>query len=243
MKELINKWYRNHSLIYKVLLFISTTFLIVYLFPKSGKFKYNFDKGKPWQSENLYAPFDFAIKKSDEELKKEKVEIAKNSGIYFTLDSQIKKDVFNNYDLKFKTVFQDVEENKTKLYTAGKAILNSIYEFGLIEENYNYPPEKKVVLLEEQKQKDIINYDQLVKMDQLRINLEKAIDDKGYTQYKTIFLSLFFDVINPNVKLNKSLTDNSLKEDMDNISPTRGSIENETLIISKGELVEGNKFD
>jgi len=70
MKDFINKLYKNHSLIYKVLLFIATTFLIVYLFPKSGKFKYSFEKGKPWQSENLYAPFDFAIKKSDEEILK-----------------------------------------------------------------------------------------------------------------------------------------------------------------------------
>ena len=68
MNDLINKWYRNHALVYKVLLFLSTTFLIVYLFPKSGKFRYDFDKGKPWQSESLLAPFDFAIKKSSEEL-------------------------------------------------------------------------------------------------------------------------------------------------------------------------------
>ena len=69
MQDLINKLYKNHSFIYKGLLFICTTVLIVYLFPKSGKFKYNFEKGKPWQSENLYAPFDFAIKKSDEEIR------------------------------------------------------------------------------------------------------------------------------------------------------------------------------
>jgi len=57
MKDFINTLYKNHSLAYKLLLFISTTFLIVYLFPKSGKFKYGFERGKPWQSENLYAPW------------------------------------------------------------------------------------------------------------------------------------------------------------------------------------------
>ena len=68
MNRIINKWYKNHALIYKVILFLSTTFFIVYLFPKSGKFKYSFDKGKPWQSESLYAPFNFAVKKTKEEL-------------------------------------------------------------------------------------------------------------------------------------------------------------------------------
>ena len=91
MKDFINKLYRNHSLIYKGLLFICTTFLIVYLFPKSGKFKYNFEKGKPWQSENLYAPFDFAIKKSDEEISKGKARtITDNSILYFDIDNTVK---------------------------------------------------------------------------------------------------------------------------------------------------------
>lgn len=243
MKELINKWYRNHALVYKVLLFISTTFLIVYLFPKSGKFKYNFDRGKPWQSENLLAPFDFAIKKSEDELKKERDQVTKNSVVYFSLNNDIYNDVFDNYDTKFKDVFEEVNADKRKLYNAGKSVLNDIYQYGLIEENANYPPEKKVILLEDQKQKEITTYDQLAKMDQLRTNLEKIIDDKGYTEYKNLFLSLFFDVIKPNLKLNKSITENALEEEMSNISPTRGSIENGTLIISKGELVEGNKFD
>lgn len=42
--------------------------------------------------------------------------------------------------------------------------------------------------------------------------------------------------------LNKSITDNSLIEELDKVSLVRGSIEKETLIISKGEVVEGNKL-
>ena len=68
MKDLINLYHKNHSLIYKFFLFVLTTLVIVYLFPKSGTFKYSFEKGRPWQSENLYAPFDFAIKKSTDEI-------------------------------------------------------------------------------------------------------------------------------------------------------------------------------
>ena len=41
--------------------------LIVFIFPKDGKFKYEFQKGKPWQHVDLIAPFDFPIYKSAEE--------------------------------------------------------------------------------------------------------------------------------------------------------------------------------
>src|SRR5690606_37233041 len=105
MKDLINKWYKNHALIYKIILFIGATFLIVYLFPKSGKFKYSFDKNKPWQSENLYAPFDFAIRKSAEEIEKEKSAIVENSAVYFDLIDEVKDFVYEDYNKKFNAAF------------------------------------------------------------------------------------------------------------------------------------------
>ena len=107
VKDFVNKLYKNHSLIYKVLLFVSTVFLIVYLFPKSGKFKYNFEKGKPWQSENLYAPFNFAIKKTDEEITAEKKAITDNTVLYFNIDDAIESKVNNSYEAAFKNVFPD----------------------------------------------------------------------------------------------------------------------------------------
>ena len=64
--------------------------MIVYLFPKSGKFKYHFEKGKPWQSENLYAPFGFAIKKSAEDIATEKEVIQENATFYFERDPSVK---------------------------------------------------------------------------------------------------------------------------------------------------------
>ncbi len=68
MKNTINKLLVNHSLIYKLFLYIVTIILVVYLFPKGGQFKYEFQKGKPWEYENYYAPFDFAIKKTQAEI-------------------------------------------------------------------------------------------------------------------------------------------------------------------------------
>ena len=62
MGKLFNSINKGFSRIFRVLLFVLSAFLIIYFFPKSGKFKYNFENGRPWQSENLYAPFDFAIK-------------------------------------------------------------------------------------------------------------------------------------------------------------------------------------
>ncbi|MDB9796415.1 phosphohydrolase, partial [Flavobacteriaceae bacterium] len=89
MKNTLSTLSRNQSLLYKGFLFIAATFLILYLFPKAGQFKYDFQKGKPWQYENLYAPFSFTIKKDAVSLASEKEQIVNNAVPYFNMDMAI----------------------------------------------------------------------------------------------------------------------------------------------------------
>jgi len=244
MKNLVNKWYKNHSLFYKILLFISTTILIVYLFPKSGKFKYDFGKGKPWQSENLYAPFDFAIKKSSEELQKEQLEISYNSPVYFEIDPVVKSQVYKEYSEQFNSVFSDsIVRSNPELKNVGIAALDKIYAVGLLEENYDYVPTKEVIIVEDQTQKLRTEFSKLTKFDGFKSVVEKQLSLKNDARYRTAFVSMFFDIVTPNLTLNKSLTQNSLKDKLDAVSLVRGSVEKGTLLISKGEIVEGNKYD
>ncbi len=245
MKDFVNKLYKNHSLIYKILLFVSTTFLIVYLFPKSGKFKYSFEKGKPWQSENLYAPFDFAIKKSNEELVIEKKTITDNASPYFDVDVSVIEQSYTDYGSKFNILFSDSlgNQRKNRLLSIGSEILKRIYSRGVLDEDYKYSDDKQIIILEDRKQTETTTFSKFIKQDDLRLFIEDNIEDLNVINYKLQYLSLFFDVIKPNVALNKVITDNSLQEELDKISLVRGSIERETLIISKGEVVEGNKFE
>ena len=98
MSNIVNKLYQNNSIIYKVILFLVATVAIVYLFPKGGQFKYDFTNGQLWKYDNLYAPFDFAIQKSAEEITKEKKEIEVNSKRYFLYDFDVEKNVTINYN-------------------------------------------------------------------------------------------------------------------------------------------------
>ena len=71
MKKIFSFLTEHQSLIYKIFLFVMSTVLIIYLLPKGGQFKYDIQKGKPWQYENLYAPFSFTIKNDKATLCKE----------------------------------------------------------------------------------------------------------------------------------------------------------------------------
>ena len=246
MSEFVNRWYSNQPLIYKILLLLSTTLVIVYIFPKTGKFRYSFEKGKPWQSENLYAPFDFAIVKSAAEIQEETSFLEQSSSVFFDLDKSVKARVFENYELGFNETFQDSLEAKVPemqtLYRLGTTILDDLYKYGLLETALSYEPQHPVIILSEQTQIAKTVFENLRSLNNFRGILEKRVDDENLAQYRPAFLSLFFNIIEPNLKVNKVLTDSALQESISKISPTRGSIETGTLIISKGKVIEEEQY-
>ena len=244
MKDLINTLYRNHSLIYKALLFVTTTVLIVYLFPKSGKFRYSFEKGKPWQSENLLAPFNFAIKKSDAEINKEREAIMAQSLLYFDVDEAVKMKAIASYNEKFSSVFPDslAQPELKRLRQSGQSILEVLYKFGILSETYNFEPDRVVELLNNNVIEQRTAYNKLIAQNKVKRTIENQLIEKELIAHTVSFTSLFFDVITPNVTYNKSFTEKALQSELNKISYTRGSVEKGTLIISKGEVVEGDKF-
>lgn len=244
MKDIINKLYKNHGLIYKALLFIATTFVIVYLFPKSGKFKYSFVQGKPWQSENLYAPFDFAIAKADDELAQEIERVKTDAPLYFQRIPNIQSDALKAFDNNFETYIPDslTRGNKRQLKNQGRAILNQLYQYGVLSEEYNFKPDRRVVILEDRTQIGATDYGQLIAQGQLKAIILDKLNKQNIVGLDIPFTSLFFDVIVPNLTQNEDLTQQALQEELDKISYTRGSVARETLIVSKGEVVEGDTF-
>ena len=64
MKQFIHYIINRHQEIIKYFLILTAILLIVFWLPEGGKFKYEFSKGKVWQYEDSYAPFDFAVEKN-----------------------------------------------------------------------------------------------------------------------------------------------------------------------------------
>ena len=246
MNTLLNKWYKNHALVYKILLFFVTTLFIVYLFPKTGKFRYSFEKGKPWQSENLYAPFNFAIKKSPKEIESEQNEIKNNSPVYFEINTDIEDEVLIDYNKLFNKTFKDsnyVRNRYASLFKEGKSLINKLYAQGVLDLDYNYPDDKTVILASSNKIKKEIKYGELIELNELRQLVEEHLKNSISADKQIRMLSIFFDVIKPNVKLNKNLTQKVLEEELSNISLTRGNIEKDQLIVTKGQVVEKDQYD
>lgn len=243
MKNFFSFFTKNQSLIYKVFLYVISTVLIIYLLPKGGQFKYNIQKGKPWQYENLYAPFSFTIKKDKLALEKEKEEIRNNSVSYFDYDEEIA----TNVKLLFSELIESTFVNnfslisKTSTKRIGINILNDIYKNGVIDEIHSYS-EEKIIFLKRGNEVEEIWYKQLVSINNLDIIINTALN-KSPIKNKKVYLNVMLSrIIKPNVSLNLKLTEAGIESELKTINPNRGVIEKGGRIIAKGEVVEGNKF-
>ena len=244
MKDIMNLFHKNHSLIYKVFLFVLTTFVIVYLFPKSGTFRYSFEKGKPWQSENLYAPFDFAIKKTAEEVDLEKQQIILQSPVFFDVDTAVVATAKNEYSSAFDRLFFELPRDQVKvdLYYKGRKLLDELYESGVLQDPYDYDPDQQISILVDKTQSRVKRFDSFFLQTDLKSFVESSVEALELEAYRQRYLALFFDVVKPNTQLNKAITQVSLEERLSQIKLVRGRVDKQTLIISKGEVVQGDKY-
>ncbi|UZO80210.1 HDIG domain-containing protein [Aquimarina sp. ERC-38] len=240
MKDFLNALYKNQSLIYKGVLFISTVTLIVYLFPKGGVFKYEFTKGKPWQYDNLYAPFDFAIVKNEDELINERLKVEEQVIPYFTYDTLVYKNVLAAYPKAFRTHLKMLNEHNTseRARVFGLIILKEIYRYGILKESYDYDKDKQV-FLNKGNNAIAITFKKLLPENKVTQTITSKLNKSEYVKFKSAYLALFYDIIKPNVSLHRQLTESALQGELEKISLTRGGITKGSRIIAKGEVVEG----
>ncbi|MGB5264423.1 MAG: HDIG domain-containing metalloprotein [Lutimonas sp.] len=247
MKELINKFYQNHSLIYKVFLFLITTAVSVYFFPKGGKFKYNLQKGKPWQYENLYAPFDFSIQKSQEELTAEEEEIEQSKQLFFVVKEEVKEEVLKVYYKKIDLILQDslaLKLNKARLKSFGEKFINNVYKVGFLNkaDNSRIQSNQLITLRLGNEASDILS-DNLFTTDDLVSSIQQYFSKSNYEALENNFTSLFFEILEPNVFYDEELTNRALEEELKNRSFTKGFVAENERIISKGDMVDATKYE
>lgn len=223
---------------------MGTIFLIVFFFPKGGKFKYEFQKGKPWQYENLYAPFDFSIKKDASEIEAEKQVVKNNHVDYYNYDQEVVKAVSNSFNADFDKTFNSLnldEDKYSYLKSVGKEILTELYANGIIKKAKVTSKTKTFFLLRNNEAKEL-EFKNVTSLQSIDKTIVSVLRKKQLTSYTAKYKQLFFDIVKPNVFYNDNISKKSLNEELAKISVTRGTVDEGKLIIVKGEVVEAENY-
>jgi putative nucleotidyltransferase with HDIG domain len=165
MKNWFSKsWKKYYTTTYRILAFLLAIAIVTYLLPKTGKFRYEYTKGRPWMHNTLIAPFDFPIYKSTEELSNEKDSLLNSFRPYFVLDTSVQRQQTAPFIENFNQTLIDLQSKYPKLFEKRinkkhytKIIrdnilenLQSVYQQGIIslpEQYLNAPPTFELYLI------------------------------------------------------------------------------------------------
>jgi len=249
--------------LFRIFLFLLTLVIIVYVFPRQAKFKYEFTKGKPWMHETIIAPFDFSILKSVDEIKREQEIINSehspifnyNSAIFqlkaeeyinqfeekWVRDKNVKKDDKFTFFNIFKQKKIDNTTRKHNLAVFGYDKLQAIYEKGIIQLQGDFEYKKELnVLLKKGSIAEKVQFDHLHSITSAanEINLLANLNDEEYSFLIPILLSS----LEHNITYDKVASEAMLQSDLENINSTQGLIVAGQIIVNKGELVTAERY-
>ncbi|MBT3611835.1 MAG: HDIG domain-containing protein [Flavobacteriales bacterium] len=263
MKNILIKIRNNHEQLFRIFLFLLTLAIIIYVFPKQAKFKYEFTKGKPWMHETIIAPFDFSILKSVDEIKIEQEIIHSehtpifnyNSDIFllkaedyiiqfeekWVKDKNVKKDDKFTFSNLFKKRKIDNSTRKYNLAVFGYDRLQAIFEKGIVQLHGDFEYKKGLnVLLKKGGIAEKTSIDQFLSISSSanEINLIDNLTDEEYS----FLIPLLLSSLEHNITYDKLASEAMLQSDLKNINNTHGLIVAGQVIVSKGELVTAERY-
>lgn len=244
ISSILSKIGHSYQVIFRVLAFLLALFLVVWQMPRTVKFKYEYQKMRPWQYESLYAPFNFPIYKTAEQLKIEEEASLKDFYPIFVFDVNATKNNKEAMLQDFNNQWYGSENDKL----VNKALLEKIYD---TIENRGVITNISTIELKPESMIDVVR-DRVVKTKAFRdfytmktatefasdylANLDSDVD-------KSLINKLLLAYLNQNVVYSEDLTKQSEEQALASISLTFGMVQKDELIISEGEIISDEKYN
>ena len=252
-------------------LYLIACVIVLFAIPKEGKFKYEYQKGSPWKHDNLFAPFDFAIYKSQAEIDAEREAVKRDSKPYFTKDNEVQVSRLEKFEADFNAKLASFGVSDTIVNAKSKELsvfgslrnviyksLSDVYDNGIVEnEQYlsnidvNSKPDFLVAIQSEgitsQKPKnEIITVKDAylyVKSDiEKFLNRHQGPDAENSPLWKLTNALNPSQWIAPNLIYDQVTTEKVLNDNLASISLTRDFVQHGQRIIYQGEVVGEEEF-
>ncbi|MCD6090642.1 MAG: HDIG domain-containing protein [Bacteroidales bacterium] len=219
--------------------------LIVISLPKTVRFNYHYVQGLPWAYSELIAPFDFAILKTDQELKAEKDQSLEQLIPFYALSSKVSDsmqlELKRSFDEKWLMKYQNSELLlKENTFNIVQHLFKEVSSKGIIsaKENVKNKPEINILIgnhANRVKSSSVYNLQSAQKKFQTEIGYANNID-------KNLALDVLQNNLFINLKYDQETTTKNQDRILSQLSLTQGLIQKGERIIAKGELVTAKEF-
>lgn len=247
MKKLLTQLNHSYHLFYLLMVFVAGIGLIFLVFPGESRFKYEFQKGSPWRHETLIAPFNFAILKTDAEIKAESDSILTTYTPYFALDTLVETTKIKEFSASLSKLTEANPEFKSiKSLLTFPEILQNIYNSGILPQSISTYTELngKSEIRQIRGNKAVkIPLEKLHSIKSAYLELNDTIRKLTGKYYPDLIQKInLSDFIAENLSFDEKLNQNERKQLLNELSSTKGMVQAGERIIFQGDLVGSEKY-
>lgn len=230
---------RNHLFIASV--FVMVIVVICLLLPREQAVNIEFTEGKPWRYEQLTAPFDFAIAKSEYALQRERAEVLASQRPYYRKEAAMGNAAVDSFTTFYSRELHYIVSNTLRRKIVSR--LQNIYDSGIIGSNdlerLHSDSISTIMLIEQSLARPVVVND-LYTVQQAYEQL-MAIDTTLQGRY-VLQHSNLNDFITPNICYDAAKSEAVRREALEGISPNSGVILAGQKIIGTGEMVDEERY-
>ena len=221
-------------------LIVATVAIIVWLMPRNSQASFKIERGKPWVYNDLSAPFDFPIYKSEEAVKAERDSMMKHYEPYYIFNEDIigkqVRQFYKDYNKGIAGLPDDylsiIANRLRAIYTQG--IMNSS-EYAILRQDTS----KAVRIIIG---KDVTSVP-ITKINSVVSAYEQIFKDETLARHKEVLQKCNLnDYISPNLIYDRSRSEASLNELHNSIPLASGIVQRGQKIIDRGDIVDKNTY-
>ncbi|MBN1132954.1 MAG: HDIG domain-containing protein [Bacteroidales bacterium] len=249
------KWIKQISRYWKTiqlaLTYLAAILAVYFMFPREGKFSYEFTKNKPWMYEDLIAPFDIPIYKTEQQIQHERDSLLKKTNLYFLKDTVIGREMISSFGSEYSGLVSSIGLgayiSNTWNYTGEliEQILSEIYERGIIENHPvldNEDKENLKIMVVNRTIAEQKTYSELFTLRSAYDYLMTELKKLSPASTEVVGRLSLADYLRPNIIYDEHTTNRVKSARMEEVSLTQGMVQSGQRIISRGELVSGRSY-
>ena len=229
----------------KYLMVAAVVAFISLLFPNNARFQYSFEKGQSWRYDDLYAPFDFAIKKTEGELNEERSRVRQEFAPIYQKKNDIAQEQVSGFESALQNLLADTSQadliadilnSPARYINFGKNFLTDQLQSGIIDLQAEHRASGQLVQVLDGNLSKMQSVASLRTVNDAKADLRADLGRSRLAAADAL-VPLIEPRIVPNILFDQELTGKMLDAELNALSTSRGKVTKGSLVIPKDGIV------
>lgn len=237
------KWLTWNSML-RAVMGLGVVIFIGLLYPNNIKFPYEFEKGQTWRYNSLYAPFQFPIRKTAQQLNEDRQSIEEETAAVYIVDlaaeRATKQAFLKDFEASLDSLagsrnFPNLRRQSEAHRHYGLEVIDRLFGIGIIRESRIDQGAQVISIAKNNEIRKTTKGNLLT----LQTAENWLIDSLPYSQLSApdFILPMLVDHLRPNLFYSDSLTKHLQEQSLQSLSSFTGLVEKGDLIISQGSII------